>query len=320
MSVRAFRRTDLPSLLQLLGELAAERWPAPSPMMNSDVVWQLPGSGPKDNIRLWLEGDELVAFAWFQSPGHLHFDARDGHAGLLDEALSWALARRREFPPEEPFHLQLTSMEEWASAVRGLADRPPATRRCLIVQTVDGDAEREAMLVAAGFERTDHYEPFFTLDLARFDGAGPMPDGFTVRAVREEEIAARIAAHRAAWAPSTGFDATFYGKVRAISPPYDPALDLLAEAPDGRIACTAIFWADPISRIGSLEPFGTDPAFRGTGVSQAVLRSGFQRLKEQGMRGVRIYTAGFNAPAQRLYESVGFVPAGSYRSWLHTLP
>ena len=98
--------------------------------------------------------------------------------------------------------------------------------------------------------------------------------------------------------------------------PNDPELDLVAVSDTGEIACTAIFWADPISRVGSLEPFGTDPRYRGRGVSQAVLLEGFARLRERGMRGMRIYTAGFNAPAQRLYESVGFRRTAKLRSWL----
>lgn len=37
-----------------------------------DVVWQFPGSQPKDNIRLWFEDDRLVGYAWFQAPAVRH--------------------------------------------------------------------------------------------------------------------------------------------------------------------------------------------------------------------------------------------------------
>ena len=216
---RNFERADLPGLLTFLGALAAERWPAPSLLMNSDLAWQLPGSGPKDNLRLWFDDDVLRAFAWFQPPGHLHFDAWPGHEYLLEAALAWAHDRRRAFPADEPFHLALESMEQWADVVRSLADRPPATARCLVVQALEGDAAREALLRAQGFEPTDHHEPFLTLEFAKAPPRAATPAGFTVRAVREAEFGARIAAHRAAWAPSTGFDAAFYGRVRALAPP-----------------------------------------------------------------------------------------------------
>jgi hypothetical protein len=53
MKSTAYTVGDLPSVLAFISACAAERWPVPSPIMTSDVAWQLPGSEPESNMRLW---------------------------------------------------------------------------------------------------------------------------------------------------------------------------------------------------------------------------------------------------------------------------
>jgi ribosomal protein S18 acetylase RimI-like enzyme len=74
----------------------------------------------------------------------------------------------------------------------------------------------------------------------------------------------------------------------------------------GHFLSSCICWADPESGVGFFEPFGTRPEARGSGVSQMLITAGLRRLQQKGMKYARIYTAGFNQPARRLYESCGF--------------
>jgi mycothiol synthase len=83
-------------------------------------------------------------------------------------------------------------------------------------------------------------------------------------------------------------------------------LDLVAKAPDGTVAAMAIFLCDPVTRIGELEVVGTRAAYQRKGLSRAVLRTGLDYLKENGMNAVVVRTGTDNLPAIRLYESVGF--------------
>ncbi|MGE0621879.1 MAG: GNAT family N-acetyltransferase [Pseudomonadales bacterium] len=88
---------------------------------------------------------------------------------------------------------------------------------------------------------------------------------------------------------------------------------------DGTLASCTIAWTDPVSRIGSFEPFGTRPEFRGSGVSRAVLCEGLKRLASRGMTSARIYTACFNQPALTLYRSCGFAETDRNLTFLKRL-
>lgn len=321
MRVRPFAKEDLPALLRLIARNAATRPVGHTYLMTSDVAWQFPGCKPEDNIRLWWDDAELAGFGWFQPPDGLLFDVREDRAGdvaLLRTILDWAQARRASFPPSYPFYLDLTSMSEWAEAISAPRTHPLAGNRYLAVAALASDVRRETILRDHGFEPTAHFEPILTCTLRDLDHNTPT-EAFTIRRVEEQELEARVALHAAAWAPAAGFNLTQYQGVRAISEVFDPDLDIVAVASDGRLASYTIAWTDPVSRIGSFEPFGTRPEFRGTGVSQAVMNEGLTRLADKGMAFARIYTAGFNHQAIRLYEDCGFAQVDRSRTYLKLL-
>lgn len=308
MEARAFAREDFGALLRLIADNAARRPTGHTYFMTSDVAWQFPGCGPKENVRLWWDGPNLVAYAWFQPPDTVVFDAhseRRDYAGQLEEALDWAERRRRTLPPSYPFYVDLNSMEAWAEAVRNPVPEPSSDHRYLFASALESDQQRMAYLADHGFAATVHFEPILTCDLQSVVVPEP-PAAFSVRHVAEADFDARVALHAAAWAPASGFTMERYLAVRAVAEVFDPELDIVAVAQDGTFASYTIAWTDSVSLIGSFEPFGTRPAFRGSGVSQAVIYEGFRRLRDKGMRHARIYTAGFNHPAARLYQSCGF--------------
>jgi GNAT superfamily N-acetyltransferase len=272
-----------------------------------DVVWQFPGSQPKDNIRLWFDDDRLVGYAWFQPPDVIRFDVDPTLPKSLiirNEALAWATTRRARFPANEPFHLSLQSMDQWAEHLQN----PPAStdnpRRTLFCSAFDSDAAEVALLERNGFQSTDHIEPFLTRSLVDLEVIKP-PPGVTVRHVVEGDYTKRVEVHRAAWWPSAGFTMDRYLDIRAFAPDFDAELDLIAEDEHGAFGCCAIGWTDPVSQTLFIEPFGTHPDWRGTGISRALLFEMFRRAKAKGMHHVRIYTAGFNHQAISLYTSCG---------------
>lgn len=319
MTVRPFRSDDFPDLLALVASNAAARPVGRTPLMNSDLVWQFHGAAPEDNIRLWFDAAGLCAFAWFQPPFELKFDLRADigpGSGILGELLAWAEQRRLAFEPGYPFYLDLESMAEWREALQ----RPPATLasgdRFLVATALESDEARSAWLIGQGFQAVAHHEPILVHDLSSGTAPAPPPSGFRLRAVAGTELPARVELHRAAWAPASGFTLTQYRGLQMLGGVYDPLLDIVAEAADGTLAAYAIAWKDPVSGIGSFEPVGTRPEYRGSGVSEAVLTEGFHRLAKKGMRAVRIYTASFNGPAQRLYQRVGFQQVDVNRTYL----
>ena len=97
---------------------------------------------------------------------------------------------------------------------------------------------------------------------------------------------------------------------------YDPALDLSVEAPDGGYAGYALFWFDPVTEVGLVEPMRTEDAYQRRGLARALLTEGLDRLAERGARRLKV---GYGTEAARaLYVGAGFQPATTSRSYRWT--
>src|SRR5690349_21682362 len=114
-TARPFTRGDLAQLNAFVSTQAA-RTPQRVYLMTSDVAWRLPGSGPKQNLRLWHDDAGIAAFAWFEPTTGFEFELRDDigyESPLAADLFDWAEARRREFAPEYPRFIDLDSMQQW---------------------------------------------------------------------------------------------------------------------------------------------------------------------------------------------------------------
>jgi ribosomal protein S18 acetylase RimI-like enzyme len=83
-------------------------------------------------------------------------------------------------------------------------------------------------------------------------------------------------------------------------------LDLVAVAPDGRLAAFCIGWALSDHSETQVEPLGVHPDFQQLGLGRAVLLEGLRRMQAIGARRAHVETYSVNDPARGLYESVGF--------------
>ncbi|MDO9455970.1 N-acetyltransferase [Nocardioides sp.] len=85
---------------------------------------------------------------------------------------------------------------------------------------------------------------------------------------------------------------------------YDPSLDLAVETADGQTAGYALFWFDPVTRVGLVEPVRVEDEFQRRGLAGAMLTAGIDRLVSRGAERVKI---GYGTDAARaVYEGVGF--------------
>jgi ribosomal protein S18 acetylase RimI-like enzyme len=85
---------------------------------------------------------------------------------------------------------------------------------------------------------------------------------------------------------------------------YDPALDLAVEAADGQVAGYALFWFDPVTEVGLVEPMRVEDAYQRRGLARAMLTAGLDRLAKQGARRLKV---GYATDAARaLYVGAGF--------------
>jgi GNAT superfamily N-acetyltransferase len=69
---------------------------------------------------------------------------------------------------------------------------------------------------------------------------------------------------------------------------YRPELDLMVEAPDGQIAAYGLFWADPVTGVGLVEPMRTEHAHQGRGIASHLLAAGLDRLAAYGCRQLKV--------------------------------
>jgi ribosomal protein S18 acetylase RimI-like enzyme len=320
---RMFRRTELDALLRFIEANAEARGERATYLMPSDVVWRLPGAGSKENLALWWDQApdpaqtlELVGYAWFEPDTGVEFDLRAERsldASLAAEMLAWAEARRRQLPDAYPRFIELTSMEQWAEEIRSPGGTPVADGRWLTTIALERDQPRIDFLEAHGFAATEHFAPDYRRDLSQPIASPQLADGHRLRGVTDADLVERVAVHRAAWLGSS-YDATRHRRIQE-SPGYDPQLDIVLEAADGRFVSYCIAWVDAAG-VGSFEPVGTRPEWRGQGVGRAIILEGLRRLKAKRVLRARVSTAGFNAPAQRLYESCGFERIDTMRTYL----
>ena len=94
---------------------------------------------------------------------------------------------------------------------------------------------------------------------------------------------------------------------------YDPWLDLSVEAPDGQVAGYALFWADPVTRVGLVEPMRVESPFQRRGIARALLTAGIARLAARGAERIKV---GFGTEAAgKLYVGTGFRVTSSVTSY-----
>ena len=269
----------------------------PSYPSASDFDYWLATTGNRavpQGIQLWFDGDQLVGYVW-----------------PADNELDCIVHPRT--------HAALPAMVAWADA-RLCAN--PSTSETLKAWCFAGDAPMEALLTAAGYQRSDEF-----LRCSVFDMHAPLPDapvlpaGYTVRSLRgAEEAEARAAAHMAAF-PDWPMNAAKH--VRAMhTQTYRLDLDLVATAPDGTpdgtpdctpdgtpygiIVATAIVWYDAALRMGLFEPIGCDPAHQRRHLATACIVEGLRRLKVAGASVAVVCGWRDDSVGSRLYEKLGF--------------
>ncbi len=94
---------------------------------------------------------------------------------------------------------------------------------------------------------------------------------------------------------------------------YDPTLDLAVEAADGRAAGYALFWFNPVTEVGMVEPMRVEDAYQRRGLARAMLTAGLDRLAKRGARRLKV---GYATDAARaLYVGAGFQVTSTTRSY-----
>jgi ribosomal protein S18 acetylase RimI-like enzyme len=165
------------------------------------------------------------------------------------------------------------------------------------------DSTRIAALAALGFEL------FRTWDLVREVSPLPhvvpdVPAGFTVRSAVPDDADGLAAGRNASF--DTDWTGASYRSEVIDKPGYDPTREIIAVAPDGRVAAYTVYWTDERNRLGHFEPVGTHRDFRRLGLARAVMATALERMRSAGMHSASVNHNEDNPAAGRLYESLGF--------------
>lgn len=89
---------------------------------------------------------------------------------------------------------------------------------------------------------------------------------------------------------------------------YRPDLDLVVADTSGDPAAYGLFWYDPVTTVGFVEPMETYEPHQRQGLARHVLTSGIQRLTQVGASRIRINYEQDNEASRTLYLDSGFAP------------
>lgn len=262
----------------------------------------------RDGVRLWraakarLAGYALVDVRYC----NLYWEIHPAAAGLSleDEIIGWA----SRYLPQ--------GRREWGLSVDNLT---------LDTSCRSDDSDRIALLESHGFQRLPERSLHLIRLLAEPIPAPQAPPGFVIRpVVGEQEIEALVALHRAAFGTENLSSDDRLSWMR--TPDYDPNLDLVAVAPDGRLAayCFCGIGREDNARTGRNEgftdPVATHPDFQRRGLARALLLTGMGLLRELGVDWAVLGTLSDNAAMQRAAQSVGFHGAWARLWYARPLP
>lgn len=244
----------------------------------------------QEQTRLWFGAEgEMIGFAFVDPYSNLWFEADPMAADpdLESEMITWGVEVIRRSMAEHG--------ESWT----------------LDASCRDDDRERIALLERHGFVRQE----IRSLRMVRpLDDPIPTPQapaGFSIRHVAgEQEVSALVALHRAAFGSENMTVEERLAMMRL--PDYDPELDLVAVAPDSRLAayCMCSISQEENRRNGRNEgytdPIATHPEFQRLGLARALLLTGLRELKQRGMDRALLGTSSANVAMQRTAQAVGF--------------
>jgi ribosomal protein S18 acetylase RimI-like enzyme len=189
----------------------------------------------------------------------------------------------------------------WARAVEAIDG---LRLEAVEVPARDDDVELLDLLAGAGFVPGDEHSGTTWMDAANRPEAARVPEGFML--VDRAEGTTRP--HPMRRRSGEGVEA----RLRQCSL-YDPALDLAVETAAGEVAGYALFWFDPVTKVGLVEPMRVEDAYQRRGLARALLTTGLERLVQSGARALKVGYA--TDVARGLYVGAGFQVLSTSRSY-----
>jgi len=242
-----------------------------------DIDENLALENVRANTRIWFDDDYPIGWAYVDDFSNLRweFDSQYDEA-IGKEIVEWGVSCIRK--------------GEGAS---------------LDASCKESHTGRIAFLKRHGFQQTETISMFFTRDLSKPIPEPELPQGFVIRPIKGLEEAEAVAStHRAAF--GTEYMTTERRIAIMSTSEYDPSLDLVVIAPDGRIAAYCSCSVNEKEKAGDTDPVATHPNYQRMKLASALLLTGMQLIKERGVTSAHLGTSGDNVAMQKTAESAGF--------------
>ncbi|MBN2005671.1 MAG: GNAT family N-acetyltransferase [Anaerolineae bacterium] len=252
----------------------------------------------------WALDEPSNVALWFNFENHLV-------AWVVLQAPFWMIDYVCRPDVEETLHRQIVAWaDKRAYAIVGMPHGHPSW----FVSVFADQATRILDLEEAGFvSQADMAVDAWSKVLMRRPASMPvesclLPTGFVIRPLAGAgEVEAYVALHRDVFLTK---NMTPEWRARVLRcPEYTPDLDLVAVAPDGRLAAFCVGWLDKTDAAniaGQIEPLGVHADFRSLGLGRAILSECLRRLHRYGVEGVYVETDKYCNAALGVYEAVGF--------------
>ncbi|MCK4849516.1 MAG: GNAT family N-acetyltransferase [Candidatus Heimdallarchaeota archaeon] len=290
------KKKDFKSVMVFLAELfvktqSYENW-FPDRFENSS-------EDREDVIRIWEKYDEttnpnvnkIVALTTRDSPNDFFLHIDPDHRFLEKEMIEW--------------------LEKYYSNKK----KKEMKDRQLTINILEGNAQREALLTELGYINQKIYAYYRIRDGDTSVPNFGCPKGFKIRAIRKDEFEQQALLIQRVFGHGEWFTSDILEWIASCSF-HKEELDLVAVTPAGIIASFCTFRLDPISRIISLEPMGTNPDFRRLGLAKALLTEGIKRSMKYNPPFFYIDGAANTKSANRLYDITGFTEKKAIFSWV----
>lgn len=161
----------------------------------------------------------------------------------------------------------------------------------------DDDPAMVALVTEAGLTATDRRGATTWMDAVDRLEAAPIPDGYRLA----DRTGAGDRPHH--MIRRSGTDVA---RRLAQTSLYRPDLDLSIETGTGEVVAYGLFWFDPVTEVGLVEPMRTEEGHEGKGLARHVLLSGLGRLTALGATRLKVSHEIGNPRAERLYLGSGF--------------
>ena len=189
----------------------------------------------------------------------------------------------------------------WARALEAI---DAARLEAVEVLVRDDDVELQGLLADTGFVADDERSGITWMNAHDRPGVAALPEGF----VLVDRGRATTSPHPMRRRSGDGVEA----RLMQCSL-YDPGLDLAVEAADGTIAGYSLYWFDPVTEVGLVEPMRVEDKYQRRGLARAMLTAGLDRLAKRGARRLKVGYA--TDVARALYVGAGFRVTSTSRSY-----